>query len=425
MQKKQKKILVVDDSRVVRSMVKRAIATCSEIHAELIMTESYAQTETIIQQHDFHVAVLDVTLPDAQNGEVIDLLIAQNVPVVVLTGGINQASKNVILQKDIVEYITKSNPQSLNYIVTSVKRILHNYDSYVLVVDDSKLVRSKTRKNLEKLHINVIEAESGQEAIHILQDSKEYIPLVVTDYEMPDMNGMELTMELRQSYSKDRLAIIALSSSEDSKIATEFLRHGANDFIKKAYTTEEFAVRINVNLELIDLFRQGKETASKDFLTGLYNRRFFFESGVPILEKAKRKKHNLAVAMLDIDFFKKINDTYGHDVGDIAIKEVAVILNKFLRNSDLISRFGGEEFCILMEDISLENVTSKFETIREYFEKNIIKTDQHELGYTVSIGLFYGMSNSLEEMITLSDKALYEAKENGRNRLITQTKIEE
>ena len=421
MEETQKKILVVDDSRVVRSMVKRAISTCTEICAEIIMADNYAQTQKLLLKHSFHVAVLDVTLPDAPNGEVIDLLIAQNVPVVVLTGGINQASKNIILEKDIVEYITKSNPQSLNYIVTSVKRVLHNYDSYVLVVDDSKSMRSLTRKQLENLHINVIEASSAKEAIEILQESKEYIPLVVTDYEMPDMNGMELTMELRQRYPKDKLAIIALSGNEDNKIATEFLRHGANDFIKKTYTSEEFAVRINVNLELIDLFRQGKETASKDFLTGLYNRRFFFESGIPILDKAKRKKKNVAVAMLDIDFFKKINDTYGHDVGDIAIKEISVVLHKFLRNSDLISRFGGEEFCILLEDISIEDITEKFESIRNYFEKNIIKTEKANFSYTVSTGVFYGDADSLEYMITLSDKALYEAKESGRNQVIIHT----
>jgi len=423
MQNEQKKILVVDDSKVVRSMVKRAISTCSVITADLIMADSYAETEKIIKKNHFHVAVLDVTLPDAPNGEVIDLLIAQNVPVVVLTGGINQASKNIILEKDIVEYITKSNPQSLNYIVTSVKRVLHNYDAYVLVVDDSKAMRLHTRKNLEKLHLNVIEAKNAQEAIDILHNSKQYIPLVVTDYEMPDMNGMELTMELRQSFAKDRLAIIALSNSENNKIATEFLRHGANDFIKKSYSTEEFAVRINANLELIDLFRQGKETASKDFLTGLYNRRFFFESGIPTLEKAKRKKINVAVAMIDIDFFKKINDTYGHDIGDIAIKEVAIILHKFLRNSDLISRFGGEEFCILIDDISLEDVTRKFESIRAYFEQNVIKTEKHSLSYTVSIGLFYGISDSLEEMISLSDKALYEAKESGRNKVVVHKNV--
>jgi len=421
MQITRKNILLVDDSRVVLSMVKKVIFNCSEIDAELVTAESYAQTKEIITKNKFHVAILDVTLPDAPNGEVIDLLIEQNVPVIVLTGGINQASKNIILKKDIVEYITKSNPQSLNYIVTSVKRVLHNYDSYVLVVDDSKLIRMQTCKNLKKLHVNSIEASSAEEAIRILHESKYYIPLVITDYEMTGMNGMELTMELRQSYSKDRLSIIAHSGSEDPRIATEFIRHGANDFIKKSYTDEEFAVRINVNLELVDLFRQGKDIASKDYLTGLYNRRFFFESGVPILQKAKRKKHSFTVAMLDIDFFKKINDTYGHNIGDIAIKEVATILHKYLRESDLISRFGGEEFCILMEDISIESTQERFEKIRTVFQNNIIQVKKINFSYTVSIGIFYGFSNTLEEMVKLSDEALYEAKETGRNKVIIHT----
>ncbi len=419
----KKRILVVDDSKVVVSMVKKALFNCSEIHADIVTASSYNQAHSLVQETLFEVAVLDVSLPDAPNGEVIDLLLTQNVPVIVLTGGMNQASKDIILQKDIVEYITKSNPQSLNYIVTSVKRVLHNYDSYVLVVDDSKAIRQQTKKNLERLHVHVIEAESAKEAIDILHNSDYYIPLVITDYEMPEMNGMELTLELRQSYSKDRLSIIALSGNEDKKIATEFIRHGANDFINKTYTYEEFAVRINVNLELVDLFRQGKESASKDFLTGLYNRRFFFESGVPIVQKARRKKMPLAVAMIDIDYFKKINDTYGHDVGDIAIKEVAVILHKYLRTSDLISRFGGEEFCILLEDISLDDLTQKFQTIKEAFEQNSITLKDITLSYTVSIGLFYGTADSLEEMITLSDKALYEAKETGRNRLIIHSNV--
>jgi diguanylate cyclase (GGDEF)-like protein len=177
-----------------------------------------------------------------------------------------------------------------------------------------------------------------------------------------------------------------------------------------------------VNLELIDLFRQSKETASKDFLTGLYNRRFFFESGIPILEKTKRKSLSIAVATIDIDFFKKINDTYGHDIGDVAIKEVANILKKHLRSSDLIARFGGEEFCILLDDISEEKALNKFEDIRAAFESNILSVSGATISYTVSIGLYYGNACSLEDMLTLSDKALYEAKETGRNKVIIHKK---
>lgn len=422
---KQKKILIVDDSKFVRSIVSKALTRADEINAEVITSNSYTTTLDILKNNDFHVAILDVNLPDAPNGEVIDLLIERNVPVVVLTGGMNESSKNIILEKDIVEYITKSNPKSIQYIVTIIKRILKNYDAYVLLVDDSKLMRNMTRINLEKIHLNVLEAANAEEAIEILETTDKYIPLVLTDYEMPGMNGMELTMHLRQHYSKDQLSIIAISGNEDSKIATSFLRHGANDFIKKPYTNEELSVRVNGSLELIDLFRQNKDTANKDFLTGLYNRRYFFESGTPILDKSNRRKAPVGIAMLDIDFFKRINDSYGHEVGDVAIKEIGVVLKQFLRSSDLLSRFGGEEFCILLDDISMKDLSSKFEHIRDAFEKNIIVQNDLKISYTVSIGIFYGNGNSLEEIINFSDKALYEAKETGRNRVVIHTKVKE
>ena len=183
----------------------------------------------------------------------------------------------------------------------------------------------------------------------------------------------------------------------------------------------EIVTRVNANLELLDLFSNIKDMANKDFLTGLYNRRFFFESGNAIYINAKRQNENLAVAMVDIDLFKKINDTYGHDIGDIAIKEVKKILTHHLRKSDLVARFGGEEFCILLHDISLENIEKLFEKVRVSFENNIIKTNGVEISYTVSIGVYYGLSDSLESLINLSDESLYEAKETGRNKVIIKS----
>lgn len=121
--------------------------------------------------------------------------------------------------------------------------------------------------------------------------------------------------------------------------------------------------------------------------------------------------------MIDIDKFKNINDTYGHDVGDEAIKEIKTILDANLRSSDLMARFGGEEFCILLEDITIENTEILFEKIRKCFEDNVISTHGIEIKYTISTGIYYGLSDSLEEMIKLSDEALYLAKESGRNRV--------
>ena len=413
-----KKILVVDDSRFIRAVLKDKIYKSLNTNFELFMAKSYQEALELVQNNDFHVAILDVNLPDAPNGEVIDLLIEENVPVIVLTGGMNESTKKIVLNKDIFEYVTKSSPHNFSYIMSLVKLILNNYDVYVLVVDDSITSRMMTRLNLESLHFNVLEAVNGEEALQIIETTQEHISLVLTDYEMDKMNGMELTMELRQKYTRDILAIIAVSGSENPNIASDFLRHGANDFIKKPYTNKELNARINLNLELLDLFKDVKDQANRDFLTGLHNRRFFFENAKEIFERANQKKSKLAVAMVDIDLFKRINDQYGHSSGDVAIKEIARILNKFFTKSDLIARFGGEEFCILLEYMLYGELQKKFEKIRKAFEENIITVDNQQFSYTVSIGIYYGLEDSLESMINLSDDALYEAKESGRNKVI-------
>ena len=163
------------------------------------------------------------------------------------------------------------------------------------------------------------------------------------------------------------------------------------------------------------------DVANKDFMTGAYNRRYFFESGNNIFLKAKRKKTPLAVAMIDIDKFKIINDTYGHDVGDVAIKEIKRILDDNLRVSDLMARFGGEEFCIILEDITEEDTRKLFEQIRLAFEKNEININGTIITYTVSFGIAFGILDTLDDMVKLADNALYDSKENGRNQITIKT----
>lgn len=160
-----------------------------------------------------------------------------------------------------------------------------------------------------------------------------------------------------------------------------------------------------------------QDQATKDYLTGAFNRRYFFEVGTPIFLKSKRKKAPLAVVMLDIDDFKKVNDTYGHKAGDLGIISVQKILEKNLRKSDLFARFGGEEFCIILEDISLENTEILLEKIRKEFETNVLESAGRKFSFTVSFGVSYGLLDTLESMINLADKALYQAKKNGKNRV--------
>jgi diguanylate cyclase (GGDEF)-like protein len=234
---------------------------------------------------------------------------------------------------------------------------------------------------------------------------------------MPNVDGVEFTLKLRKKYTIEELGIIVLSGSDMEDISTKFLKIGANDFINKPYKKIEIKTKINTALESLSLFEEIRDMANKDFLTGTYNRRFFYDSGTAIFLKAKREKRELCIAMFDIDKFKSINDTYGHDVGDVAIKEIAKILNQTLRKSDLMARFGGEEFCVLLENISLEDATNLFEKIRNTFENNLLIIGDIELRFTVSIGVFYGINDTLDDMIKIADNGLYFCKNNGRNQV--------
>jgi diguanylate cyclase (GGDEF)-like protein/PAS domain S-box-containing protein len=254
-----KNILIVDDSKFIRTVVKEEIS--KNIQANIFMAQSYAQAKRFIQENSFDIAVLDVHLPDANNGEVIDLALEYDIPTIVLSSGINETIKNIVLEKNIVEYVAKSDPQSISYIATSVNRILKNSNENVLVVDDSQSTRELLKTYLGKLQINVIEAHDAEEAIEQL--NTHHVSLVLIDYKLPTMNGMDLTMLLRQTYSKDRLAIIAISAHNSKSIATNFLRHGANDFLAKPFTYEEFSTRVNVNIELIDLFAENKNKSKE------------------------------------------------------------------------------------------------------------------------------------------------------------------
>lgn len=417
-----KKVLVVDDSKTVLSLIEHELHGYENI--ECLYAQNYKDAVAIVRKHhkDLKVALLDINLPDAPNGEIVHLANANNIPTIVLTGTLSQKTRETIQKREIVSYILKDKTSSIKLAAKNVLRTLENYDTTIMVVDDSSTYRKALSQVLKKNHFNVLEAENGQEALDIFNNFKEKISIVITDYEMPLVNGLDLTIKLREIYEKNRLGILAISNMNNISIINDFLTFGADDFINKPFTPSEIMARINSSLEILNLFKQITDMANKDFMTGAYNRRYFFESGRNIFLKSKRKNLPLAVAMLDIDKFKKINDTYGHNIGDIAIKEVKKILCGRLRNSDLMARFGGEEFCILLDDISFQDTQKLFENIRDSFEKNIINILDVQISYTVSIGVCYGVYDSLEEMIKLSDEALYSSKNNGRNQVTMKAK---
>ena len=411
------KILIIEDSVSIINTLKNFIQ--NELNdVQIFVAKSMKESATLLleQKGKFDIVLADLGLPDAPNGEVVEFIAKFSLPTVILTGTNNDDIETKFRNKNIVDYVIKDGISALSYASSIVKRILNNSKIKVLVVDDSKTFLEQIKALLRRYRFQALTALNGEEALKLLEENRD-IKIVLTDYLMPKINGLELTKRLRKEFTKDEISIIIVSNDLSRKIPAKFLKYGANDFIYKGFSNEEFFARINSNIEILELFDELKNKANKDYLTGMYNRRYLFDSGKKLYEEYKNKSKSFAVALIDIDKFKNINDTYGHNVGDIAIKEVAIILNKYVDKDALISRMGGEEFCMFIYDKTEEDVKNLLEQIRVGFEKNEIQVGDLKLEFTVSIGCSLEYGESLDKMIQKADIGLYDAKNSGRNKV--------
>jgi diguanylate cyclase (GGDEF)-like protein len=413
------KILVVEDSE---TLLKYECLRLSETFPDVILNTATTLKEAkehLINNNpeDYYVALLDLNLPDAPNGEIVDMVSRYGIPIIVFTGTYDESLRRRILSKKILDYIVKSNSTNFDFALQLVKFIVNNRSSSILIVEDSTTQRVMLKGILQRQVMSVYEAKNGQEALEIMEKHPD-IKMVITDKEMPIMDGVTLTAKLRTKYSADELAIIGLSSAQ-GLVSIEFLKAGANDFLKKPYVEEELLSRIVINLQMIDYVLQEKEFATKDFLTGIYNRKFLFEQGTKVYNKLKDVENSMVVAMMDIDHFKKVNDTYGHQAGDVAIQSVARTLkNAFEGNSNVVvARYGGEEFCVQIPRATVEQAHKKFEVVRKAIEDLTITSEEHTFKITISIGITSNPSTSLQNMIDVADQALYVAKQSGRNQV--------
>jgi len=181
--------------------------------------------------------------------------------------------------------------------------------------------------------------------------------------------------------------------------------------------TEEFYTRVTQNIELLEYIAQIKDLAEKDYLTRLYNRRYMFAAGPKLMAAQTRRGQGVVLAMLDIDHFKRINDTFGHDAGDAVLRQMSALLTARFRASDIVARFGGEEFCVLATDMNPADAGRVFEDLRQSFESSPVSFGGQSIPYTVSIGLCTSALEGLEAMIKAADDALYVSKNDGRNRV--------
>ncbi|MBR8465657.1 diguanylate cyclase [Campylobacter sp. faydin G-140] len=410
------RILIVEDNKALAKLIAKKMEENIEMFIDV--AHSFAEAQKFLENSGYYfITLLDLNLPDAPNGEIVDYVISKELPCIVLTGSIDDDTKKNFIHKDIVDYIYKGNMDDINYIFQIINRLSKNSQYKVMVVEDSISVRNNIKKTLQGLQFQVFAAAHGEEAMNYFNDNPD-INLIITDYRMPVKDGLELLRELRREHNKTQLGIIAMTPIDDEGTAAMFLKNGANDFIAKPFGKEELTCRVNNIVEAIENINQIANFANCDFLTGVSNRRYFYEDMGVYLKSIEDTQENYALAMIDVDFFKKINDTRGHECGDKVIKFLAKKMIDETKNSDIVARFGGEEFCIVLKDIVREDAIKFFVNLRAKIAASSLEYKGESIKFTVSIGVAFGLhDHSIDEIIEMADEALYRAKEGGRNRV--------
>jgi two-component system cell cycle response regulator len=294
----------------------------------------------------------------------------------------------------------------------------------VAIVDDM-LPNALLLKGYMK-QIEGIEAITFTDPNDALARCTENAPdLVLLDYHMPQMNGVEFLTKFRAVARLKDIPIVMITGEENKDALYDALKAGANDFLRKPVDDIELITRARNLLELrarqIDLAAANRQLyvlATTDQLTNLKNRRFFIEKLELEVKRSCRYRRNCAVAVLDADRFKSINDSYGHDVGDKVLRALSQMLLDELRNVDLVGRIGGEEFAIQFPETDKYGALDVCRRLLIRIRDAKVRTDVKEINFTVSIGITEVAlaGDEADAVLKRADQALYRAKELGRDR---------
>ena len=410
-------ILVVEDTRAVRELLCAHLRRLGVFKVESAGTLDEART--LIAQHPerFFCAALDLNLPDAPNGEIVGEVLARGIPAIVLTATMDDQVRKTMLAKPIVDYVIKGSATQIENVAYVIGRLFENRKTKIIITDDSPSFRQYLDVLLKRYCYQTLLAKNGRETLDLLGEHPD-TSLVITDINMPEMDGFELVTAIRAKHNKEDLAVIGISEFSSPGQTVKLLKLGANDYLSKPFEVEEFYCRVTQSTNTVGYVRQIRNFATRDFLTGAFNRRQLFELGANLWANARRGNICVASAVIDADFFKRINDTHGHDVGDQTLKAIAACLADTLRKTDVVARYGGEEFVCLAVVKAPEDARIVFERIRAAIEALEIIAGGERVPVTVSIGVTVNLCDSLEAMIKRSDEAVYEAKRTGRNRVV-------
>lgn len=293
----------------------------------------------------------------------------------------------------------------------------------VLIADDSAMSRASLRSALSRWGYEVVTAEDGAQAWEILAEP-DSPTMAILDWVMPHMTGPEVCRKVRETRREPYTYILLLTSKNTKGETVEGLEAGADDYVTKPFDEHELQVRLRAGKRIIDLQmdllrarEELRERANKDLLTMLPNRPAIVTMLEQELARCHRDERTVGIILLDIDHFKRINDTHGHFAGDAVLRETAARLRSNMRQYDQIGRYGGEEFLVVLPNCELEQASNQAERMRLKLHADMMMVDGIELRVSASFGVTIsdGSQRGPDAFIRIADQALYRAKASGRN----------
>lgn len=288
----------------------------------------------------------------------------------------------------------------------------------ILVVDDSKINRLFIKSILERHNHEIYLATNGLDAL--IQIAELMPDVIILDVMMPEMDGYEACRYISNNPDTQHIPVIILTSLDSMDDLVMAFNSGAMDFIRKPPRAIELVARVHSAMRIKQYQDRLKEMIIRDGLTGLYTHSYFISVLEREFSSVRRYDGDLGLILIDIDDFKRVNDTHGHLAGDKALMMVANLLMAGIRKSDIASRYGGEEFALLAPHSNLEHTSEVAERLRRTIEEACIVDGEHAFSITISAGVALTNANdrNYNDMIKRADEALYEAKRTGKNQVV-------
>ncbi len=295
----------------------------------------------------------------------------------------------------------------------------------ILLADDDETMREYVAKLLESHGMQVVMAEDGHRALAKARDSQ--IDLVLLDIVMPGLDGLDCCRLIKGMHADGFLPVMLLTARSDTDSRVAGLRIGADDYVSKPFDEREMLARVHNLLRLKrlhDHINDSKERlaalAVQDELTGLYNYRYLHTRLQEEFKRAERYREPLSCVMVDVDHFKRINDRFGHDAGDEALRELSVRLRRAVREVDVVARYGGEEFLLVLPSTNFSGALAVAERVWRSVTQDAFTFGGQVERVSVSIGVAVYPSRDIkskDQLIKAADRALYQAKHEGRDRI--------